>query len=76
MMLEILGGRVLAPFFGYSIYQWGALIGVVMASLAIGYYVAVSGRRESANMERRHDVVCVYPPSKRSFATEESRRAE
>lgn len=39
MMLEILGGRLLAPFFGYSVYQWGALIGVVMAALAFGYYV-------------------------------------
>lgn len=39
MMLEILGGRVLAPYFGYSIYQWGALIGVVMAALAGGYYL-------------------------------------
>jgi hypothetical protein len=37
MMLEILGGRLLAPFFGYSVYQWGALIGVVMAALALGY---------------------------------------
>ena len=39
MMLEILGGRLLAPFFGYSVYQWGALIGVVMAALAFGYYL-------------------------------------
>lgn len=39
MMLEILGGRVLAPFFGYSVYQWGALIGVVMGALALGYYL-------------------------------------
>jgi spermidine synthase len=37
MQIEILGGRVLAPYFGYSIYQWGALIGVVMAALAAGY---------------------------------------
>ncbi|MCW5773213.1 MAG: fused MFS/spermidine synthase [Rhodospirillaceae bacterium] len=42
MQIEILGGRVLAPYFGYSIYQWGALIGVVMTALAIGY--AVGGR--------------------------------
>jgi spermidine synthase len=39
MMLEILGGRVLAPYFGYSVYQWGGLIGVVMAALAVGYYL-------------------------------------
>src|SRR5215510_8814316 len=37
MMLEILGGRLLAPMFGHSIYQWGALIGMVMAALALGY---------------------------------------
>jgi spermidine synthase len=37
-MLEILGGRLLAPFFGHSIFQWGALIGVVMAALALGYW--------------------------------------
>ncbi len=39
MMLEILGGRVLAPYFGYSVYQWGALIGVVMSALALGYHI-------------------------------------
>jgi len=39
MQLEILGGRLLAPFFGYSVYQWGALIGVVMGALALGYHV-------------------------------------
>ncbi|HUT48966.1 MAG TPA: fused MFS/spermidine synthase [Alphaproteobacteria bacterium] len=39
MMLEILGGRVLAPYFGYSVYQWGGLIGVVMAALAVGYFI-------------------------------------
>lgn len=39
MMLEILGGRVLAPYFGYSVYQWGALIGVVLAALSCGYYL-------------------------------------
>lgn len=39
MMLEILGGRVLAPYFGYSVYQWGALIGVVLAAMACGYYI-------------------------------------
>jgi predicted membrane-bound spermidine synthase len=39
MQLEILGGRMLAPYFGYSIYQWGALIGVVMSALAVGYWL-------------------------------------
>lgn len=49
MQIEILGGRVLAPYFGYSIYQWGALIGVVMTALAIGYALGgwVGDRPES-----------------------------
>ncbi|MCW2235580.1 fused MFS/spermidine synthase [Azospirillum canadense] len=38
MMMEILGGRLMAPHFGYSVYQWGAVIGVVMAFMAAGYW--------------------------------------
>ncbi|MBQ04215.1 spermidine synthase [Candidatus Bathyarchaeota archaeon] len=39
MALELVTSRVLAPVFGDSIFVWGALIGVVMAALALGYYV-------------------------------------
>lgn len=39
MMLEMVGFRVLAPFFGYSIYVWGNLIGLIMASLAAGSFL-------------------------------------
>ena len=39
MTLEILGGRLLAPYFGASVHQWGAVIGVVLAALSGGYYV-------------------------------------
>jgi spermidine synthase len=38
MGLEIAGSRVLAPYFGSSIFVWGSLISVVMAALSIGYY--------------------------------------
>jgi spermidine synthase len=37
--LEIASSRVLAPFFGNSLYVWGALIGVVLAGLSTGYWV-------------------------------------
>jgi spermidine synthase len=37
MGLELLGFRLYAPYFGYSIYVWGSLIAVVMAALAGGY---------------------------------------
>lgn len=38
MSFEILGSRILAPFFGQSIYVWGALISVVLAALGCGNY--------------------------------------
>tara|TARA_Y100001933_G_scaffold179131_1_gene177545 strand:+ start:7599 stop:8246 length:648 start_codon:yes stop_codon:yes gene_type:complete len=37
MSLELLGGRVLAPYFGSSIYVWGSIITVFMLSLSVGY---------------------------------------
>ncbi len=37
--VEIASSRVLAPFFGNSLYVWGALIGVVLTGLAIGYWI-------------------------------------
>lgn len=42
LSLEIIGSRVLAPYFGNSVYVWGSLIGVFLAALSVGY--AVGGR--------------------------------
>ena len=46
MSIELLGGRILAPYFGSSIYVWGSIITIFMMSLAIGY---LSGGRLSIN---------------------------
>ncbi len=37
MGIELLGGRILAPFFGSSVHIWGSIITVFMLSLSIGY---------------------------------------
>ena len=37
--VEIAASRVLAPFFGSSLFVWGALIGVVLTGLAVGYWL-------------------------------------
>ncbi len=37
--LEILGGRMLTPRFGSSIFVWGSVISVFLAGLTTGYYL-------------------------------------
>lgn len=37
MGVELLGGRLLAPSFGSSIYVWGAIITIFMLALSLGY---------------------------------------
>ena len=39
LSLEIASSRVMAPYFGNSLFVWGALIGVVLAGLSVGYWV-------------------------------------
>jgi len=39
MGLELVGSRVLAPYFGGSIFVWGSLIGIFLAALSLGYYL-------------------------------------
>lgn len=35
--VEIIVGRILAPFFGSSLHQWAALIGIVLLAYMVGY---------------------------------------
>lgn len=38
MIVELLGTRIIAPFYGNSIYVWSALISTTMIALALGYF--------------------------------------
>ncbi len=51
LSLELLGFRLLAPFFGYSIYVFGSLIGVILLSLSVGYLLG--GYLGDRNMTER-----------------------
>jgi spermidine synthase len=37
LVIEIAGTRVVAPYYGASVYVWSSLIGVTLASLTVGY---------------------------------------
>jgi len=47
MTIELLGGRVLSPYFGTSVYVWGSIITIFMLSLSLGYLWG--GRLSSRN---------------------------
>ncbi len=39
LILEIVAGRLLAPYVGMSLYTWTAIIAVVLAGLSVGHWV-------------------------------------
>lgn len=39
MIVELLAGRLIAPYLGTSLYTWTSVIGVVLGGLALGNYV-------------------------------------
>lgn len=52
MVIEILGSRVIGPFFGVSLYVWTSLIAVTMIALAAGYMIGgiLSDRAKSPDI--------------------------
>ncbi len=39
MVIELLGTRLIAPFYGTSLYVWSSLISVTMVALTLGYFI-------------------------------------
>ena len=57
--LEIAASRVLAPYFGNSLYVWGALIGVVLAGLSTGYWIGGAFRGRGFGAEAVAGIVAL-----------------
>jgi hypothetical protein len=52
MGIELLGGRILAPFFGSSVHIWGSIITVFMLSLSLGYLIGGKLSTKTANLNK------------------------
>ena len=52
MTIEMLGARILSPYFGGSLSVWGSIITIFMLALALGYLLGgrLSTRTPSANI--------------------------
>ena len=61
MGYEILGTRVLFPYYGSSVYVLGAIISVFLAGLGIGY--AVGGRIADSNSGANHLSGIIFFPT-------------
>jgi len=52
MVFELIGSRILGPFIGTSIFVWTSLIGVILASLSLGYYLGGKAADKNPNLEK------------------------
>jgi spermidine synthase len=52
MAFEIIGSRVLAPFFGTSTYVWVSIIGIILLAMSAGYYYGGQQADKSQNHKR------------------------
>lgn len=52
MVLEMLGGRIIAPWFGGDIYVWGSIITVFMLALSLGYLMGGRWSLHNASLKR------------------------
>lgn len=52
MSIELLGGRILAPYFGSSIFVWGSIITIFMLSLSIGYLLGGKLSLQAISLKR------------------------
>jgi len=52
MIFELAGSRVLGPYLGTSIFIWTSLIGIILGSLSLGYFIGgrLADKRPSYSM--------------------------
>jgi len=51
MVFELVGSRILGPYFGTSIFVWTSLIGIILGSLSLGYYFGGKIADKKSNFE-------------------------
>jgi len=66
MCFELLGGRMLAPYFGSSVYVWGSIITIFMLALSIGYLLGGKLSLFNPNLNKYGAIfilsaVCIVP---------------
>jgi spermidine synthase len=59
MMLEMTGSRILAPYLGSSTFTWTSLIGIILGSLSLGYYLGGKYSDKKPSYEKYSKILLV-----------------
>jgi len=51
MVLELVAGRIMAPYLGVSLYTWTSVIGIILGGVSIGNYLG--GRVADRNLSKK-----------------------
>lgn len=57
MILELVGSRIIAPFAGTSIVVWTSLIGIILGSLSVGYFLGGKYADKNANNKTLGNII-------------------
>lgn len=57
LIIEILGTRILAPFYGSTIYVWSSLITSTLAALSLGYWLGGKVADKKPNMDTLYSLL-------------------
>ena len=56
MMIEVLGTRIIGPFYGVSLFVWSSLISVTLIALALGYYLGGIAADRAKRFQLSHGI--------------------
>lgn len=56
MMIELLGTRIIGPFYGVSLIVWSSLLSVSLLALSMGYYIGGNFADKGAGLRLPHSV--------------------
>jgi len=59
LAIEILGTRILGPYYGVSLFLWSALIAVTLIALSVGYTIGGRWADKAATMRRLSIIISI-----------------
>ena len=57
MGLELIAARVLSPYVGSSNVVWTSIIGIILASMSIGYWIGGKKADKDANLDKLSNIL-------------------